>query len=663
LDPETNLIVPDVRLRLIEGKHSVNKRTNNPALKFQVDVYGAPLGVESVFQGASAQLSSACTEYLTEAKGEVRRLRCEPQTEEEGSHLLKIEGHGVNGTTEEVFDWVYDITPPEVNVTIKDEVTWERDGTLHVQLEAKAGSEDIDWNSSELFADGHRIALSTCSQNVAAAKAECAVPLSALPHLPHGNHDVDLRFLSVDEAGNKNENAQGESGKPPPLNINRVLWRTDVQPWTGGSARPVVTREGWVIVQSAANQMVALDARNQGARKWPRPFSADDLEGASFMLGNHRGTQVLVKTCADGTSVGLEVIDAQKGEPLLDCSEPRDKFFSMALLQGSPSQDLMLVRSVVDQDTGDGRLEACQLSGNGSPMSLSCSQHDAGISGTDSPIVVQPQGASTAIYLYNRSFFTVFWRENHEWKSTFNTGPATEEGFIFGVGTQYLWGNTWVSPIDGTSLSSGVGSFTAGTPWAIDDQDELIVSFGENLSRLNPKRSWLATVEPNGASKKGFLMEGGDIVLAGDRSSVAVWSPGLTERWKSDFSNMFGIDAIFGQATLVPLSETRSVLVVEVRRNTIAAFSSTRPASRKMRPGPCMGMTCAAASTQACRWTTAGLGRNKTCHEASQGFAFELAWEPPLQTLRLPCRKNPRLISLLHTLGTVFLRATMRRSS
>ena len=568
IDPNTNLIVPDIYFSLAEETLSAGRRTREAALSFQVNIYGASLGTETLFQGPKGEvLSSPCHESSTEYKGERRQWQCSPIATEEGNYRLEISGHGVNGTTVEALDWIYDISPPQVEVHVESPEELGRDDIFYVRLKAREGSEDVDWKRSELFANGQPATHVDCFVS-SGAKEQCfAVSLARLPHLPQGNYPLNLTTRLVDEINNWEEKTQGKT-----LKINRVLWQTAA--YTGTHKhRPVVTREGWVIVQLSSTKILALDARNGGAQKWEASFAWEG--NVDFILGNHQGTSVLVKTCTTNGRTGLYALNAHTGEGLtMGCLELRDETFSLALLKGGPNQDLLLVRSFVNSNRT--RLETCQLTGSVSPeqMDFSCNFTSAPFSNADAVMVVRPQaGADTVIYS-SSSDDAETWVA-FKWGSggalSMINGSATGRGSIFGIGPQHLWGANWMSLIDGSGKELRTEKLShQATPWAMDVNDEVVVSgSGSYLYRYLPNLPTLAVLAQarmDWLPKAGFLMESGDLLLAGGQSSVVVLSPDFQKHWQADFSKAFGAGFELRQATLVPLSSTRSVLVLEMTK-------------------------------------------------------------------------------------------------
>jgi len=560
LDPETNLTVPDIRLALEEGILTPNRRTNNAALQIRVRIYGAPLRAEDSFKNSRAEpLSSPCTEQTAEFGGERREWLCTPQTKEDGKYYLSLWGQGIHGTTEEVFDWTYDATAPKAHITVTSQSEWGRDDAFPVEV---ASDEDTAWEKSSLRVGNLSLAYMPCPS--AKAHTRCVdVPLSELP-LPHGSYELKLEAHLVDEVGNKVPQHEAYS-----LNISRKQWYHQ-KPGIASANPLFATREGGVVVHLNGDISI-LDARSKGEatsislRRPPPQQAGPHYEGPEPMvLGNHRGRSVLVTTCItpEGTN-GLQAIQVPSGIEESHCSGASDNTYTQALaiLQGGPGQDLVVARSIANGSAGS--LQVCRL--NDKQFYCPLRQENFFTSGA---LVVHSQHADISIYAAS---------PNNAWlafsvtQARPSSALSTEIRPVFGAGKRRLLGENWQAP------QYDLYNMLRKLPWeltplAIDTDDGLIASSphsqtGWRVQRYMLEGNFVAqTSKPlNWFPKEGFLLEGGDLLLAGEDGSVALLNSELDVVWRGD--RMLGAGLQLKQATLVPLSEKRSMLVLQMQQN------------------------------------------------------------------------------------------------
>jgi len=598
IDPQTNQIVPDVRILSVEGELSDNKRTSGSALKLQAIAYGASLGTETfLFKDAQDEPRALSCEEQSEQKGERRRLQCSLQAQDEGHYAFEIAGHGVNGTTVESFEWTYDTTAPKAHVHLESRADWGRDGFLYLQLEAKECSGDIAWERSEVFLDnGVRATQEACPPSLPdKAHARCfAVPLSTLPNLPHGAYALNVTTHLKDDVGN------GEQKRATfPITINRVSWK---QPGFASKHRLVVTQEGGVVVQLDSSQMAVLDAKNEGISQ--RRFLSNGSAQQNFMLmGNHEGRQVLVTTCASNGNVGLQAVDPLTGHALTtSCSASRrGQTLALALLRGNANQSLVVLRQIEANNVA--YLEACQLK-NGMGFAFQCTQHEKPILKAHAGLVVRPHSATEAV-VYASSENNAWLAFPWEWQGNQGAWKEVSEGLNLGaplmaVGTRYAWGGNWVSPWEMGSAphrkpSDDTKTLPDGLKLFAVDVDDSLFAFSEEeglLVRYSSAGALMKDKPATWSPQEGFLLEDGTLLVAGAQGIVAAFSAQLEEVWREDFSNVFGSDASLRQATLVPHSQTRSILVVEMEKNGDVVYGGILldvPGLKKDAPWPMQG--------------------------------------------------------------------------
>ena len=559
IDPETGLIVPDVRMRLVEPPLPTRTRTNKSSFNFEVVAYGAPDGLDGVhFYNDKKKSVSPCVEKSVDKNGERRRSVCSIEATDEGDHRLEVVGRGVNGATVTVFEWIYDKTPPRADMQLLTAQTeYKRDAELTVGLKAEAGSEDIDWGRTEVLYANNRFAMHVaCPESFPESfkgSVRCfKLSLNEVPDLPHGKYSLPLKARLVDTAGNVDDkNVQY------PLNITYVLWQAN------GAASPhqLVATDNTVVVSSADALLEGLSLKT-GASSWSE-LAVRQREGDDFtlMVGNHLGTHVLVKTCSSGNS-GLQALDMNTGVALTPCTAFVNKTLGVALLQGSSTQRMEVLRGA--QEDGATALETCYLTGSMGPnMDFACHKSAEGVLMTKSPLLVHPQGAETTVY-FATDYRWFILRMNgktdrSEIDDVLGKSPPTA------LSKNLLCGKDWIWPLDETGKAATfLPQQLTGNLWGIDSGDAPMVSSGSQLIRYSrqgePSQAKEPTTWPH---KAGFLLEGGDILLAGDGGVVALLNSAFDRRWEHKFFEGVGE---LRQAILVPLSESppRSVLVMEM---------------------------------------------------------------------------------------------------
>ncbi|MCL2012648.1 MAG: hypothetical protein FWG75_07685 [Cystobacterineae bacterium] len=583
--------VPDVRLENVVETFGPNQRTNNAHIEMQMNVYGASAGVDIWLQAPGSERQPFwCEELKVEAQGNHRQLKCSPQPLANGSYFLEVEAHGVEGNTIEHFSWVYDTTPPQLRSEVeveKGKNSWGRDEILYVQLQNEDA--DIHWEKTELVVDGQNsktsAALTECPQRLQdKPNAQCfKILLSNVRNLPHGEHELTLKATAVDEAGNTKE-----SKHTLPLYIERVLWTQNL---ATAELIETSTKDGWTFIQLSSTQIAAYNSKGQ--QVWTSTASGFEwpTEG-DFLLGNHKGTQVLLKTCTTMDGVGLHALHVETGLPLVKgCSILKGTDSSFALLQGGPTQELLVVRKFSIGE--DQYLETYQFLEE--EDRLSCGESTSLIAyGMLAAVVVQPQSPQNAL-VYSSAIRSAWFSYQHQWNNTSVWGSSDSSvqtnnlKSIFGIGSQVLWGLDWVSPLGGTSvrqiLTEGI------TPWAIDKDNALIASDREGyIHRYNTDAISSSQSTEAWFPQALFLIEGGDILLVDHSGSVVVLNSNFEVRWQEDF--LEAKTHTLRKALLIPSSSTRSMLVLEIESNasrTFYSFLIDSPGLDKEAPWPTRG--------------------------------------------------------------------------
>jgi len=631
------MVVPDVRIHLVEGKLSAGKRSNSAAMKIQIEIYGASKGVETWFETPGMGQFFFCTELSQEAKGERRRLECVLQSEGEGKHVLTVDATGASGRTVEAFSWTYDVTPPKVSLKLASQREWGRDDTLYVQMESTKA--DMDWERTELFFDAgqqHRAIRTACPGSLPVKpQAECfAVSLAQLPQLPHGDYPLNLTARPVDEVGNTSLHVASFN-----IRINRRLWSLDSV--SGITSTGVVTREGnlvVVVVEDRSGQLedflVAIDT--EGRRVWERRLS-DVVVERRLLLGRHRDTDVVVASCAapDGRS-GFYAFHAGTGKALFsDCEEPRWDGSHWALLQGGPGKDLVVARR--GSSGNNYILEACRFIQTTPTWRLDCLASgifpDTGNSGLWTELLVRqtPGGASRVFADSESSYWCAKEWSNGNWSPT---PDCAEEGPSMGPGLE--WAQThflgsesrWVLYMDNT-LTTGLRGFdssnrpgaTVGVgmrPLLMGADDELIGKNGrEAIQRFSLAGVSLAegtfgeAVELN--QRRVALIESGDrwgnlVFPSADdvgETSVACLDSGLKGCWEGGSTE--GASAQF--LGILPKSSTRGVAVFGYDTDTLVGFLIDAPGLKANVPWP--------------------LWRHDLCRSSNANVPIDNCWDGP----------------------------------
>ena len=163
-------------------------------------------------------------------------------------------------------------------------------------------------------------------------------------------------------------------------------------------------------------------------------------------------------------------------------------------------------------------------------------------------------------------------------------------GSLFGSGWRSLWGTKDVVLLNekGNELPSRRFFNEAMTPLAIDaigDDDQLLYAAGSTLYRYSSKLQRSIQQAPIGWSpKEGFILEGGNILLAGG-SWVAVFNSELQKLWEGNLVEL-GAGWNLKQATFAPFSSTRGVLVVEMEGSKgQVKYGGILMDSRGLKPG------------------------------------------------------------------------------
>jgi len=617
-------MVPDIRIQLAEGEKELSEsgRMNREVLKLRIDVYGASQGVEMQLEipGESRQ-SFSCTQLSEESNGERRRLECVLRNEREGKHKLTVNAHGTQGSTTEEFSWTYDITPPSIQeITLPNQRSWGRDDTLYMQVWLEGAGGDVDWEGSEIFAGGLQVTRADCPLNVVASpQAEClAVPLSELPDLPHGDYELRLKARLVDEAGNENNLIWQELKVP----ISRVAWglNLDMEVRTGG-----VTREGWFLFFAAEWRdgrseyfLATVDAN--GKPVW-RTKVLDFEFGDGLLLGNHRGTDVVLASCfveeGGSTRGGIYVANAKTGDSLSDCTNLLGGDYAVgpfwALLQGGPGKDLVVARefrSAADhvlgacrfiQDAAAGRFE-CEPSGTLPGAEDQQTSHDKFL-------VRQTPAGAVQVWVGSRvqHWCALQWQDQgrsvNGWSPgragspvCFEQGPAVTAHWIRAqpqfLSSAYFWldGDEGVQSIH---LETGsIKNFpNVSTPLLLDTHDELIAgsNLDGSLQRFSVNGNLLGQNAVKFVEHDGIgLMEGGTLMVAGTDSHVFCLKPDLSACWEGDFT----LGAPASLLGVLPKSSTRSIAVFTYPTYTpdrVVGFLVDTPGLKKDAPWPIKG--------------------------------------------------------------------------
>ncbi|MCL2012059.1 MAG: hypothetical protein FWG75_04645 [Cystobacterineae bacterium] len=630
---------PGIRFQLLEGSFSADGRTNNAALKIQVNIYGASQGASTWLEAPGSRREALLCEKRETGFRDAQHLRleCSPTTVEEGSYRLGVEAYIAQAATTEYFSWTYDLTPPRASILLEDKELWGRDEALFLQIE---GDADLAWRKVELFVgenQQHRATRASCPPSLPAKPhAECfEVSLSQLPDLPHGNYRLRLTAKLTNETGNESSLRQDFN-----VRLSRQLW---TRPFPFLSApldiARVTTREGLFVVMNPEG-LRALNA--QGEEVWRTEIANAKVQ---LLLGNHYGRDVLVVGCSLQEALGsgfvnvdgLMAVDAKSGEILSrECESPQRAASNVVLVQGGPDKGLLVARKHRMDYSSNGypayALEACSLYSTfyspGTLWRFDCQSQALPEGGNIAGSIVARQAPNG----WAEVFFGAPSPREHgcsmQWREVIRMwamnspcdGMATFPPTYLSVallGAEHLWLYAFLYPpihqgdtgADGmhvfnlNQLDMGI-SWTSMLPLLVDTGDELITAFSgfgygntiynarppPFLSRYSAGGELLQRREGAWIRNATMLMEGGDLVYSNKNHVVSCL--------KSDFSHCWeGAEVLDSDGQLLgvlPLSATRSMVVLGFRGsgNTdyfVSAFLVDASGLKKDAPWPIGG--------------------------------------------------------------------------
>jgi len=613
-----NLTVPDVRFRTQLNPHD---KTAKSSFNIQVDVYGAPKGVDIWLETPHEKQTLECAERV-EAKGERRHLDCVPKVQAEGSYALAAQASNAYASTLERFAWRFEKRPLHVQMLLEEKSQHGlfRDGLLYVQLQADVS--DIDLSSIELFAGDtgyrQRASRKACQLDFGfplLSNAVCfEVSLSEFPDLPHGAYGLALTAQLVDKEGN-----HAAKNEKPVIQISRRLWTSEMKTHSPG----VVTREGLLLFvtrewdgMEVEDFLVAINAK--GERKWREqiPFFMGSLMLAP---SRHSGSDVVISSCDASGGTGFFVATTSGYASKRTCKVPRMSDYEFALLQSGP---VVMRRIALDFPPQTFALEACRVDAwnDGFSCELSGPLPTAGTYDRGKMLVRQTrEGAARVIVSSEERHWCVMeWKDKGENVNGWTPGTPGNLGCVESgppvvefadrielelLSTEHFWVSSlnratgyWLQRFDQNAvLKSALNLYNSHVSLLLaDTNDALIVSAKDNkLQRLSASGELLYSRDNMRAFDIGLgMVEGGDLIYPGRNVGISCLKSDLKDCWPGANPEDTEIGWLLG---ILPMSSTRSVAVFaagEINPNLggpVSGFLIDSPGLKKDAPWPMYG--------------------------------------------------------------------------
>jgi len=512
----------------------------------------------------------------------------------------------------------------QVQMLLEKKSAWKRDEVLRVQLQS---TDKVNWDKTELFSGVQRATREACPQGVgfpALANAACfAFSLSAFPNLPHGPYALELRAELEGKAGNRVSQTQSFD-----IQITRRLWTLEME---GTFGHALTTREGLLLMlmqtgEGAQQKTFVLALNTNGKEMWRRelPSYAGTNYTGNFLLGNHRGFDVLLVSCSLPAGSGFQFVNPKTGDMASECLNPQQPASALVLLQGGPNSDLVVARKILYNNTdwpATSRMEACRFHRVVYPSGQYYWNHFCDEMQVPAPysegILLARQtldGVSQVLMPSGYPFCTVEWKAGEGWRPGFPACEFYYNPYMYAMGTkllsaEHIWVYIHSSGKSGTSseqtyrLNTQTGldvGFAYAAPLLADVGDEWIGSDGStvypssilpsrNLRRYSASGDLLFERDISRVQQKSIvLMEGGNFVLPGKDldGNLEMWclKPDLSDCWTTT-NISYNSGMLSG---VLPKSPTRSVVVLGEGKR-LAAFLLDSPGLKTDAPWPING--------------------------------------------------------------------------
>ncbi|MCL2178508.1 MAG: hypothetical protein FWC28_06240 [Proteobacteria bacterium] len=489
------------------------------------------------------------------------------------------------------------------NMLLEERSEWGRDGVLSVQVQSTG---NINWAKAELWAGAQAGTRVLCPLSFPTARPEVTVgcfeiQLAALPDLPHGEYALNLTANLVNKAGESKSHTQNFN-----VRISRALWTL---PLTGNSG--VMTREGLLLFLSQ-QRLIALNAR--GEEVWSAALSNP---GKKLLLGNNRGTDLVVGTCmpANATTEGLWVVEAKTGKVLTSCALTPSGGSDLVLLQSGPNKSLIVGRRVsLGTTPATYTLEAYYLTQVTASMSspwvfyVRARMPEALPSGSTNMLVRQTPEGATRVFVGDgaHSWCAVDWTYTGGWsRGCVEVGAESPQIQLqlHLLGTEFLWasylyisggrqGAATCLQISAQHATNSLGIICDSTPAShYGSMSALLVDVGDQLiaqksaevpkiQRYSANNTLLFERTGGLGESTTALMEGGSLLSSG----VSCLKPDFSDCWEGAIPIPGGKELL----GIFPSSATRSMMVFAYE-NSISAFLVDTSGLKKDAPWPIWG--------------------------------------------------------------------------